>query len=46
VVSQIPGGALADAVTWKRGLVAIGIVMIGTTIRRKVSSRTLIPYAK
>ncbi len=29
VLSQIPGGALADAVTWKRGLVAIGIVMIG-----------------
>jgi MFS family permease len=30
VVSQIPGGALADAVTWKRGLVAIGIGMVGT----------------
>jgi MFS family permease len=29
VVSLIPGGALADAVTWKRGLVALGIVMIG-----------------
>ena len=29
VVSQIPGGALADAITWKRGLAAIGIVMIG-----------------
>jgi MFS family permease len=29
VLSQIPGGALADAVTWKRGLVALGIVMIG-----------------
>jgi MFS family permease len=29
VVSQIPGGALADAVTWKRGLTAVGIVMIG-----------------
>jgi MFS family permease len=29
VVSQIPGGALADAVPWKRGLIAIGIVMIG-----------------
>ena len=25
MVSQIPGGALADAVTWKRGLAAIGI---------------------
>jgi MFS family permease len=30
VVSQIPGGALADAVTWKRGLVALGIAMVGT----------------
>jgi MFS family permease len=29
VVTQIPGGALADAVRWKRTLVAIGIVMIG-----------------
>ena len=29
VVSQIPGGALTDAVPWKRGLIAIGIVMIG-----------------
>jgi MFS family permease len=30
VISQIPGGALADAVKWKRGLVAAGIVSIGT----------------
>jgi MFS family permease len=29
VVSQIPGGALTDALTWKRGLIAIGIVAIG-----------------
>jgi MFS family permease len=29
VVGQIPGGALADSVTWKRGLVATGIVMTG-----------------
>ena len=29
VASQIPGGAIADAVTWKRGLIAAGIVMIG-----------------
>lgn len=29
VLSQIPGGALADAVTWKRGLAALGIVLIG-----------------
>jgi MFS family permease len=28
VISQIPGGALADAVRWKRGLAAIGIGMI------------------
>src|ERR1700726_1877404 len=27
VLSQIPGGALADAVTWKRALAALGIVM-------------------
>ncbi len=30
VLSQIPGGALADAVRGKRGLVAIGIAMIAT----------------
>jgi MFS family permease len=29
VVSQIPGGALADAVTWKRGLAAFGIGLTG-----------------
>jgi MFS family permease len=29
VISQIPGGALADALTWKRGLIAAGILMIG-----------------
>jgi predicted MFS family arabinose efflux permease len=29
VVSQIPGGALADALSWKRGLIAVGIGMIG-----------------
>ncbi len=29
VVSQIPGGALADAVTWKRGLAALGICLTG-----------------
>jgi MFS family permease len=28
VISQVPGGALADAVRWKRGLAAIGIGMI------------------
>jgi MFS family permease len=29
VLSQVPGGALADAVKWKRALTAIGIVSIG-----------------
>jgi len=29
VLSQIPGGALADAVRWKRALTAVGIVAIG-----------------
>jgi MFS family permease len=29
VLSQIPGGALTDALRWKRGLIAIGIVAIG-----------------
>jgi MFS family permease len=28
VLSLIPGGALADAVAWKRGLVAAGVLMI------------------
>lgn len=28
MMMQIPGGAFADAVRWKRGLVAIGIVAI------------------
>jgi len=44
VLSQIPGGALADAVTWKRGLVAAGIVMIGgaALILALWPSRTLV----
>src|SRR5262249_15978833 len=29
VLAQIPGGALADAVRWKRGLAALGVVLIG-----------------
>jgi MFS family permease len=29
VLSQVPGGALTDALTWKRALAAIGIVAIG-----------------
>src|SRR6185295_19560929 len=30
VLAQMPGGAIADALSWKRGLAAIGIAMIGT----------------
>jgi predicted MFS family arabinose efflux permease len=29
LLSQVPGGALTDAVAWKRGLAALGILMIG-----------------
>jgi MFS family permease len=29
VLSQVPGGAIADAIKWKRGLAAIGIAAIG-----------------
>jgi MFS family permease len=29
MISQIPGGAIADAITWKRGLAAIGILITG-----------------
>jgi MFS family permease len=29
VLTQVPGGMLADAVAWKRALVAIGITLIG-----------------
>jgi MFS family permease len=31
VAAQIPGGALADWARWKRGLVAIGVVMIAVS---------------
>jgi predicted MFS family arabinose efflux permease len=31
VVAQIPGGALADAVRWKRGLVGVSIVMVAAS---------------
>ena len=31
VLAQIPGGALADAVPWKRGLAALGIVAIAAS---------------
>lgn len=31
LISQIPGGALVDALLWKRGLVAIGVCMIAVS---------------
>src|SRR5262249_43984293 len=31
VLAQIPGGALADALRWKRGLVAAGVLMIAAS---------------
>ena len=31
VAAQIPGGALADALRWKRGLAALGILMIAAS---------------
>jgi MFS family permease len=31
LVAQIPGGALVDTASWKRGLLAIGICMIGAS---------------
>ena len=30
MVAQLPGGALIDATSWKRGMAIIGIAMIGT----------------
>jgi MFS family permease len=31
IISQIPGGAIADAITWKRGLAAVGILITGAS---------------
>ena len=31
LAAQIPGGAIADAVRWKRGLAALGIALIATS---------------
>jgi predicted MFS family arabinose efflux permease len=44
VLGLIPGGALADAVTWKRGLVALGILSISTAalIYALIPTRTLV----
>ena len=43
-MSQIPGGAFADAITWKRGLIAVGILMIGAAslLLALAPSRTLV----
>lgn len=43
VLSQIPGGALSDALTWKRGLVAAGIVTIGIAALMLVLSHSFVP---
>jgi MFS family permease len=43
VLSQIPGGALCDALTWKRGLVAIGIVAIGAAALILAFAHSFIP---
>lgn len=43
VLSQIPGGALCDTITWKRGLVAVGIVAIGTAALILALSHSFIP---
>jgi MFS family permease len=43
VLSQIPGGALADAMRWKRGLIAAGIAMIGVAALILAFSPSYIP---
>jgi MFS family permease len=43
VLSQIPGGALCDALTWKRGLVAVGIITIGAAALILALSHSFIP---
>lgn len=43
VLSQIPGGALSDALTWKRGLVAVGIVTIGIAALMLAVSHSFVP---
>jgi MFS family permease len=43
VVSQIPGGALADALPWKRGLIAVGIAMIGSAALMYAFAPTYLP---
>lgn len=43
VLSQIPGGALCDALTWKRGLVAVGIITIGAAALILAFSHSFVP---
>jgi predicted MFS family arabinose efflux permease len=43
VVMQVPGGALADAVRWKRALVAVGIVMIAVAALILAFAPSMIP---
>ena len=43
VVSQIPGGALVDATTWKRALTALGIVTIGAAALIFAVAPTFVP---
>ena len=31
MISQIPGGAIADAISWKRGLAAVGVLITGAS---------------
>jgi hypothetical protein len=44
VVSQIPGGALADALPWKRRLIAVGIGMIGIAALISPSHPAIFPF--
>jgi MFS family permease len=43
VLSQIPGGALCDALNWKRGLVAVGIIAIGAAALILALSHSFVP---
>jgi hypothetical protein len=42
-LSQIPGPALCDALNWKRGLVAVGIVSIGVAALIPILSHSFAP---
>ncbi len=43
ILSQIPGGALCDALTWKRALVAVGVVAIGAAALILALSHSFVP---